>query len=138
MAMTGQCLCGAVKFTAQGVPHDVGACHCSMCRRWNGGPGFAVEVGSVAFEGEQDLVRYQSSPWAERGFCRKCGSNLFYRIQQSDQYLMAPGAFDDQSAFRMALEVFVDDKPGYYDFAGERRKMTGAEFFAKHAPKPEG
>ena len=49
---SGQCLCGAVTFTAKGVESHVHACHCSMCRRWNGGSGMAVAVKSVVFTGE--------------------------------------------------------------------------------------
>ena len=36
---TGKCLCGAVGFEAQGVQTEIHVCHCSMCRRWNGGAG---------------------------------------------------------------------------------------------------
>jgi len=138
MTMTGQCLCGAVKFTAEGVPHDVAACHCNMCRRWAGGPFFAVEAEAVRFYGKEDLGRYRSSNWAERGFCKACGSNLFYRVIDTDQYLMAPGTFDDQSGFRMAMQVFIDEKPAYYTFADETKMMTGAEVFAMYAPKEGG
>ena len=49
---TGRCLCGAVTFTAKGVERHVHACHCGMCRRWAGGPGFVLSAESVAFEGE--------------------------------------------------------------------------------------
>jgi hypothetical protein len=38
MTATGRCLCGAVKFSAEGVESDVHACQCTMGRRWAGGP----------------------------------------------------------------------------------------------------
>ncbi len=138
MTRTGQCLCGAVKFTAQGVSPEVGVCHCGMCRRWSGGPLLAVEVESVAFDGAENITRFGSSGWAERGFCKLCGANLFYRIVDSDRYIIPAGAFDDQSGFEMASQIFIDDKPGYYDFANQTRMMTGAEVFAMYAPpEPE-
>ena len=40
--MKGTCLCGAVEVVA-GDATQIGLCHCSMCRRWTGGPFFAVE-----------------------------------------------------------------------------------------------
>ncbi len=58
MGMTGQCLCGAVKFTARDVPHQVGTCHCGQCRRWASGPYFAVRAGRVSFAGEENTGRY--------------------------------------------------------------------------------
>jgi len=100
MPANGSCLCGAVRFTAENVAPDVHACHCSKCLRWNGGPALAVSVGSVRFEGGDNIQRYESSAWAERGFCTKCGSNLFFRLKEADHYLISMGAFDDSSRLR--------------------------------------
>ena len=33
----GGCLCGAVEIEAKTLVAFVGACHCSMCRKWSGG-----------------------------------------------------------------------------------------------------
>ena len=129
MSANGRCLCGAITFRAEGVEPHFHACHCGMCRRW-GGPAMAARVGSLAFEGEEHLARYDSSAWAERGFCRRCGSHLFYRLKDGDQYVVWTGAFDDPSAFRLAGEIFVDEKPAGYDFAGDHPRQTGAEFLA--------
>ncbi len=42
----GQCLCGSVKITtAKDISH-VSVCHCGMCQKWNGGPGFSVDCGN--------------------------------------------------------------------------------------------
>lgn len=130
MDATGRCLCGAVSFTARDVAAGLHACHCGMCRRWTGGPTFAVMVGSVTFDGEARIARYDSSPWAERGFCTRCGSHLFYRLKESDQYTIEFGTFDDQRPFQLESEIYVDEKPAAYDLAGEHPRMTGAEFLA--------
>ena len=77
-AQTGRCLCGKVKFTIGEGVDEIGACHCDMCRRWSGGPMFALHCkGPVEFEGEEHIMRYKSSDWGERGFCGVCGSSLF-------------------------------------------------------------
>jgi hypothetical protein len=132
---SGRCLCGTIRFTAARVSDSVGACHCSMCRRWGGGPLLAVDCGTeVAFEGAGNLSVYDSSPWAERGFCAKCGTHMFYRLKGSHQYIMPAGLFEDDSAFVLDQQIFIDDKPGYYDFANQTVTMTGAEVFAKYAP----
>ncbi|HEX7035515.1 MAG TPA: GFA family protein [Pseudomonadales bacterium] len=130
MAATGKCLCGAVTFTAEDVEPEVHACHCAMCRSWAGAPMLAVNAGKVSFRGEADLGRYQSSEWAERGFCTRCGSNLFYRLKQDGRYFMCMGAFDDQSGFRMASEIYIDQKPPGYAFAGDHPRQTRDEFMA--------
>lgn len=114
---TGKCLCGAVQFEARDIEKHVHACHCSMCRRWNGGPAMAASVGAVTFTGEDNIVRYTSSDWAERGFCKQCGSNLFYCLKP-DRYIMGAGAFNEQP-FELEGEIYCADKPGWYDFAGD-------------------
>lgn len=132
--MTGQCLCGIVTFTAKMAETDYRVCHCAMCRRWAGGPLFAADAETVTFAGEDKIGRYRSSDWAERGFCTACGANLFYYLMPAEQYILAIGAFDDAEAFRMASEIFIDNKPGGYAFAGDHPRLTEAQCMAKYAP----
>ena len=132
----GGCLCGAVRFTAAACNHHVGACHCRMCRKWGGGPLLAIDCGTdVGFEGEESISVYPSSDWAERGFCARCGSHLFYRLKESGQYIMPVGLFDELETPVFDHQVFIDSKPGWYDFANETKNMTGEEVFAMYAPK---
>jgi hypothetical protein len=135
MKQSGKCLCGAVRFEADQVETHHHACHCSMCRRWSGGaPFFAAATRSVAFASTESLGRYQSSEWAERGFCRSCGTTLFYYLKPAQTYMMSVGAFDDPSPFRLAREIFIDHKPEGYAFAGDHPRWTEAETLAKMAP----
>jgi len=134
---SGQCLCGAVHFTAHETPDEVSICHCSMCRRWIGGPAFAVHAkGDVVFDSGEDSVGwYNSSDWAMRGFCKTCGTSLFYRIKgEQPEWIIQAGALNDGSAHALASEIFVDEKPAFYAFEGERPRLTGAEVFALFAP----
>ncbi len=131
----GRCLCGAVGFKVTVVSQKLVACHCNMCRRWGGGPLFAVDCGTdVKFAGENEIGRFDSSQWAERGFCQRCGTHLFYHLKQSGQYLMPVGLFDDPQGIVFDSQVFVDEKPDYYSFSNVTHDMTGAEVFAKYAP----
>ena len=112
--------------------HHVAACHCSMCRKWGGGALLVVECGSdVSFSGEENIGIYQSSEWAERGFCKKCGSHLFYRLKENHQHYIPVGIFDRDEGLVFEHQVFIDEKPEYYSFANETKNMTGAEVFAQ-------
>ncbi|MDH3738091.1 MAG: GFA family protein [Alphaproteobacteria bacterium] len=128
--LKGQCMCGPVKFSATVENPRVAACHCDMCRRWSVGPFMALNCKSVTFENDENIGIIRSSEWAERGFCKNCGSNLFYHIVESSDYQVAAGLFDDQSKLRMSLQVFTDRKPEFYEFANETKMMTGAEVVA--------
>jgi hypothetical protein len=136
--ISGGCLCGAVRFTAAPQNRDVGACHCGMCRKWTAGPFLVLDCGStVTFDDTSNLGIYRSSQWAERGFCQKCGTSLFYRLVGRNLYFISAEAFDDRSGYVLASQIFIDDKPAYYEFANPTHNMTGAEVFAAFAP-PEG
>lgn len=131
--MKGHCLCSAVTIEAPDRD-EVGLCHCSMCRRWGGGPMFAVHVaGDVQIEGRTNVTSYQSSDWAQRAFCRTCGTHLYYRLLPSGEYILSAGLFPDQ-AFRLTGQIFIDEKPGWYALANDTTTMTGAEVFAKFEP----
>ena len=127
---TGKCLCGAVSFSAKDVETHFHACHCTMCRKWSGGPGFGVGVGSIDLSGEDHLGVYKSSDWAERCFCKLCGTNLFYRMPDSGMVVVWAGAFDDESALKLTGEIYIDEKPDSYNFQGDHPRQTGAEFLA--------
>src|SRR5262245_6429528 len=137
--MSGGCLCGAVRFTATPVSQEIGVCHCSMCRKWSAGPFFAIDCGTtVKFEDTASLGVFRSSEWAERCFCKNCGSTLFYRLVGKDLYFGSSEAFDDHSGMSFTSQVFIDEKPAYYDFANKTAEMTGAEVFAAFAPPDDG
>ena len=136
---SGGCLCGAVTFTAEDVSVDVHACHCKTCRNWSGGSMLAASAATVEFSGEANIARYDSSAWAQRGFCRLCGSSLFFQLHGADHFVMCLGAFDDSADFNLSGEIFVDEKPRGYDFQGDHSRLTGADFLASiGAGDPDG
>jgi hypothetical protein len=111
MQRTGKCLCGAVTFTADIEP-KIAACHCGMCRKWTGGVFLTTLAKNIQFTGEDAIGRYKSSDWAERGFCSRCGSSLFYRVTAKGPHegttVLAVGALDDASGMTLEEELCVD------------------------------
>lgn len=129
----GQCLCGVVTITAKNADNKVGACHCKTCRQWGSGPLMAVDCGTdVSIDGEEHMSIFNSSEWAERGFCNKCGTHLFYRLKETGQYMLSVGIFESDQNIVFDHQVFIDEKPAFYQFANETENMTGAELFAKY------
>ena len=130
--MKASCICGEVKAIVANSNNSVGACHCSICRKWVGGPFMTIDCGSdVSFECSDNISVFSSSEWAERGFCKNCGSHLFYRLKQAQQYFIPAGLFENADNFIFDHQVFVDNKPHYYDFANHTKNMTEAEVFAE-------
>jgi hypothetical protein len=130
--MHGQCLCGAVSFTSPDVK-EIGACHCGFCRRWSGGPMLAVHCGpDVEFKGTQNIGVYSSSQWAERAFCKNCGTHLYYKLLATGEYFVPAGAFDS-SDFELSSQIYIDKKPGYYSFANQTPMLTEQQVIEQYA-----
>jgi hypothetical protein len=126
---SGRCLCGAVRFRATEVPETFGACHCETCRRWTGSAllGVTIPRDKVVWEGEEHIARRQTSSWAERAWCRECGTGLSFRVTAESSYSgdieLPLGILDDPNGFRMTNEIYIDHKPDSYGYAGEGRKL---------------
>jgi hypothetical protein len=80
---SGGCLCAAVAFTVALPSKWVAHCHCTRCRAAHGAPLVTWvgvdESGATIDDPAQVLRWYESSPGAQRGFCSRCGSTLFFR-----------------------------------------------------------
>lgn len=116
------------------------ACHCGMCRRWSGSALFVVPVQSVHWDGEEHVQTFRSSEWAERGWCGRCGSSLFFRVAAADPVsgrtapagmtLIALGAFDEPDAMPLSTEIYIDAKTEAFTLAGDHTRLRGQEFEA--------
>ncbi len=136
ITMKGQCLCGAVSIQCENIKPELVPCHCSRCRKWSGGPFMGLEstpASKIKIEGEGDLTLYDSSEWAQRAFCKHCGTHLFYRLKNAHHYSFTAGFFDIDESITMTTQIFIEEKPGYYEFANKTRTMTGQEVFDAYA-----
>ena len=87
MLLEGACRCGSVRFeVASHTPVPYQLCYCSICRKQQGGGGFAINLGAdsstLKVVGKRDLGLYRASieddehpacevSSGERRFCRK-------------------------------------------------------------------
>jgi hypothetical protein len=134
---SGKCLCGEVQYIGRGNPCDMHVCHCRSCARWGGGPAFGLGFSEgVEFSGP--VTWFNSSEWAERGFCSKCGSTIFYRLKNADLFVGA-GTLDDQTIVpQISSHIYVDTKPHYYEFADSAPRLTEEEFLASLKESEKG
>lgn len=131
--LIGECLCKKVKITVTNVALHVDACHCSMCRKWSGSPLLSVDCGqNVNIQGQDYITTYDSSEWAQRGFCQQCGTHLFYQLKPSQQYIVPVGLFDSELNFEFTTQIFIEEKPDSYNFSNQTKTMTGEEVFAAY------
>ena len=84
----------------------------------------AVHCGpDVQFNGAENIAVYASSEWAERAFCRTCGTHLYYKLLATGEYFVPAGAFESED-FVLGSQIYIDKKPSYYSFANQTPVLT--------------
>lgn len=82
---SGSCLCGSVQFSFAAPSLWCAHCHCTMCQRAHGAAlvtWVGVDEKGLQFNHNGQLHWHPSSADSERGFCRECGSTLFFRSER--------------------------------------------------------
>jgi hypothetical protein len=112
----GGCLCGGVRYEVRGPMRAVTACHCSQCRRTSGHYAAMTSAASadLVLTCSDTLAWYASSASANRGFCKVCGSNLFWKPAGEDSTSITAGTLDLPTGLAMGEHIFVGDKGDYY------------------------
>ena len=126
MIYRGRCLCGAVAFEVAGALSTPHACHCRQCRRQSGHYVVSSDArrAEVRFTADSGLAWYRSSPKAERGFCRHCGSALLWRQDEATLSINL-GCLEETAELKVAGHIFVADKGDYYDITDALPQSAG-------------
>ena len=120
LPVTGGCMCGSIRFEATGQPFWIGYCHCRMCQQASGGPFiFYVDFwrNDVIYTQGAPTI-YKSSSWGERGFCKNCGTPIFFQYQDvpllSDKRRnlvgFTIGCLDDPSPYQATEHMGVESR----------------------------
>ena len=94
-------------YRVHGPLRDVLLCHCEECRRWGGYLGAFTATRLEDFELAQgSALRWIESPDSDRhalrGFCRVCGSSLFWQPREGERIHIAAGTLDRPTGLRVA------------------------------------
>ena len=130
--MKGKCICEEVTFDVELENHKISACHCSICRKQTSGIIMTMNIkpGTLKFIMSESLSIYKSSSWGERGFCKTCGTNLFWRTQDHSYCNINVFSLElekIENNIEFTQELFIDKKPNFYSFCNETKKLTEAE-----------
>ncbi len=116
MAISGECLCGKVRYEISGRLFDSTHCHCSMCRRQHGAL-YATyadfDPAEFSWRAGENLVKTYATPSGEGWcFCSECGSTL----AGSDQGRVTSitlGTVVGDPGIRPESHIFVGSKPDW-------------------------
>lgn len=138
-AISGGCLCGAIRYQANKPPYDAHYCHCRTCQLASGAPAIAgafVARDALEFKkGEPKL--YRSSPVVERGFCGDCGTYLLYRpliAEWSDWVIITIASLDHPEDLSPKRHYGIESQIAWFttddDFPRERYEENFVEILA--------
>lgn len=127
---TGGCLCGAVRYKVKGVLRDVVNCHCGMCRRLHGnfGPHSKAPKSRITVTNSDGLEWYETSDIARRGFCRICGSQLFWEPFDLDSTGIVAGSLDHPTHLKTIGHIFFNEKADFYDVVDDLPKFGESSY----------
>ncbi len=109
MIMTGGCVCGALRYRAEGEPLLQGLCHCRNCL-------LCLPESAVTVEGpiRSYSLTGGSGRTATRYFCPTCHSSVFGRSEiMPGQINLYAGSLDDLSWFKPAIAIFTRTRPAW-------------------------
>jgi hypothetical protein len=117
---TGSCLCGGVRFEVHGKLRPTIACHCTQCRKQTGSYMSATACADkdLVFVRQDGLKWFRSSAEARRGFCKECGSPLFWKQDGSDRTSISAGSIDGATGAPLEGHIFCASAGDYYVIAG--------------------
>ncbi len=124
----GGCLCGAVRYEVLGPLRDVVNCHCRMCQRLFGsfGAHSKAKKADIALLKDGGLAWFSTSERARRGFCRDCGTTLFWEPLAQDATGIVAGTLDQPSGLKTIGHIFVGEKPDFTDLSDDIPKFEGS------------
>src|SRR5690242_12696573 len=112
---TGGCLCRGVRYEVRGELRPVLACHCSQCAKTSGNfvAMTSCDADQLTLVHAETLAWYRSSDAAERGFCTRCGGNLFWKPSSGRSISITAGSVDPPTRLKLAEHIYVGSKSDY-------------------------
>jgi hypothetical protein len=113
---TGGCLCGAMRYEAEGEPAFAGYCYCADCRKASGAgcvPFMGFPAKAVRFSGKTLQFRSKAANGGDavRNSCPVCGSLVFGGEAGRDaSHTIYAGSLDDPASFRPTIAIFTRDR----------------------------
>lgn len=117
VSLTGGCLCGGVQYRVEGAVRGVVNCYCTQCQKTSGHHVAATRVheNDLMIDTDETLTWYESSPGYQRGFCHRCGGNLFWNRLSDDQISVMAGALDKPTGLKTVESIYEEDASDYFE-----------------------
>ncbi len=117
MKISGECLCGAVRYRGEAEPQFQGKCYCTDCRKTSAAghaamTGFAADAIRITGELKEFHSRADSGAQVTRTFCPTCGTGISSRNDRMPGLIfLRASTLDDPSLFSPQMIVWAARAP---------------------------
>ena len=114
--ITGRCLCGATRYSANGPPKFSIVCYCTDCQKVTGAghaPQLAVQSSGLDVKGPLRTHRAKADSGNDLAFqfCGDCGSPVIKSSSRmTDTVFVYAGSLDDPTLFQNPNPIFEDSR----------------------------
>jgi hypothetical protein len=116
--VTGQCLCGAVRYSVADQFRYALNCHCSCCRRATGSafkPFAGIERDKLHLTaGEDHILRFGDAESAHDVRCGDCGALLYSVVREGAYVHVTLGTLVDAPGVGPTAHIFVGSKAPWF------------------------
>lgn len=115
--LEGGCQCGRIRYRSDVHFDNSHICHCRMCQKAVGNI-FAALVATPADRLhwlKEKPETFASSDIAVRGFCKACGTPLFYEEIGANRINMTIGSLDNPNNFTPKSQIGIESKVSWCD-----------------------
>jgi len=131
--ISGECLCGSVKFSVAEEFDAFYLCHCEQCQKITGSA-FAANIitkpeNITWVAGEKFISKYRHpSRDFSKSFCKKCGSGLPYINTSATSLVIPAGSLSGPLTTAPQGQVFISESPNWLPQGLDSKSFKG---FAK-------
>ena len=127
---SGQCLCGAIKYSVDKLEPNMGNCHCKMCRKFHGAA-YATYAQAKRenfhwLSGEESIQNYVGENNTLRKFCSVCCSSLIFEddINENGELIhFAASTLDTESEVKPNVHIYVESKANWLSIQDDLPKF---------------
>ena len=124
-SLSASCLCKGVNLKINGDFRPVINCHCIQCAKTHGNFASYTSIleENIVFKSKKTLKWFKSSKNASRGFCRNCGSSIFFKRSGSRAISLSAGLLQNPTGLKSISHIFIHNKRDYYKLSDKLPKF---------------
>ena len=128
--LSGQCMCGTVKYRVKEDFKAFYQCHCIQCQHLTG-TAFAsnifTNIDNIEWLSGKDNIAHFEHPTRQfsKNFCKTCGSPLPYINKSKTSLVIPAGSLVDKPSIKPEANIFMEEQACWLEGGRNAKKFPG-------------